>query len=79
MAFAVGRAVGPAVTRNRIRRRLRAILSELDRAGKLPSVTMLIGANPSVCKLTFDQMRTELAQLMSIILAESSPTSTPTA
>ena len=76
VAFAVGRAVGPAVTRNRIRRRLRAILTELDRAGALPPVTMLIGATPSVCKLTFDQMRSELAQLMSMIPAQSPATST---
>lgn len=43
-AFQVGRATGPAVVRNRIRRRLRAALRELLAAGRLPEGTYLVGA-----------------------------------
>ena len=31
VAYAIGRRVGPAVVRNRVRRRLRAAVRELDR------------------------------------------------
>lgn len=59
VAFAVGRAIGPAVTRNRVRRRLRAILQTTE----LPPGWYLIGARPSVTELTFDQLRTEVDRL----------------
>lgn len=64
VAFAIGRAVGSAVVRNRLRRRLRAILTELDAVEPLPPVTMLIGATPAATKLTFEQLRNELRQLL---------------
>lgn len=64
LAFAIGRQVGPAVTRNRVRRRLRALLT----AGpELPSGWYLIGARPSVNELTFDQLGRELTTLCSKI------------
>jgi ribonuclease P protein component len=62
VAFAIGRAVGPAVARNRLRRRLRALLnSELEP----PPGWYLIGARPSANELTFDQLRSELTALLS--------------
>ena len=73
VAFAIGRAVGPAVTRNRLRRRLRAILAELDAVVPLPPVTMLIGATPAATKLTFEQLRNELGQLLHQIRATPMP------
>jgi ribonuclease P protein component len=73
VAFAIGRAVGPAVTRNRLRRRLRAILAELDAVEPLPPVTMLIGATPAATKLTFEQLRNELGQLLHQIRATPMP------
>lgn len=51
VAFAVGRASGPAVTRNRIRRRLRAALRELLAASSLPGGAYLIGGRPEVASL----------------------------
>lgn len=63
-AFAVGRALGPAVTRNRLRRRLRAVLRELDRTEPLPPILMLIGARPPAIELTFDQLRSELTSMV---------------
>lgn len=59
VAFAINRAVGNAVTRNRLRRRLRAVLTELDLAGGL----YLIGCTPKASELTFDQIRVVLAEL----------------
>ena len=56
MAFAIGRAYGPAVERNRLRRRLRAILRELDRDQELPPGLLLIGTTPTSIELTFDRL-----------------------
>ena len=60
VAFALGRALGPAVTRNLIRRRLRALLDEQT---PLPSGIYLVGAQPSAVTSTFDQLRNDLAAL----------------
>ena len=62
MAFALNRALGTAVTRNRLRRRLRALLREMS--SSLPGGLLLIGATPRAVELTFDQLRTELQQLL---------------
>ena len=60
IAFAIGRAVGPAVTRNRLRRRLREILATLD----LPAGLFLIGATPRAIELTFDQLTQRTSELI---------------
>ena len=75
VAFAIGRALGPAVTRNKLRRRLRAILVELDRQGLVPSALMLIGATPAAKELTFDQLRQNVVDLLSAM--QASRTATP--
>jgi ribonuclease P protein component len=64
VAFALGRALGPAVTRNRLRRRLRAVVRELDRTDPLPPILLLIGAQPAAIELTFDQLRSELDAML---------------
>jgi ribonuclease P protein component len=64
IAFAINRAYGPAVTRNRLRRRLRSILHELDRAEATPPALLLIGARPEAIELTFDQLRSEMTALI---------------
>jgi ribonuclease P protein component len=53
VAFAIGRALGPAVARNRLRRRLRAILATI---GPPPGI-YLIGARPGAHELTFAELR----------------------
>ena len=50
VAYAVGRRVGPAVVRNRLRRRLRAAMAEL--APSLPAGVYLVGAGPEALELT---------------------------
>jgi ribonuclease P protein component len=61
-AFAVGRKVGNAVVRNRVRRRLRSILSEQDRAseaGLMPG-TYLVVAREGVADVGFDALRSHV-------------------
>jgi ribonuclease P protein component len=70
VAFAISRAYGPAVRRNRLRRRLRALLTELDRQEQLPAGMMLIGARPQqTTELTFENVRSDLKQLVNRVRA----------
>ena len=62
VAFAIGRRVGSAVARNRLRRRLRAIVASADDV--LTSGTLLIGARPSSPELTYDRLQTEVRTLL---------------
>jgi ribonuclease P protein component len=55
LAFAVGRHVGNAVVRNRIRRRLRSLFAELE--PELPPGTFLIGAAPAAVTLDHGELR----------------------
>lgn len=61
MAYAIGRPVGTAVTRNRVRRRLRAALVELDRSGLAPDRgDLLIATRPQVVEESYAQLRGHL-------------------
>jgi ribonuclease P protein component len=53
VAFAVGRPVGPAVTRNRLRRRLRAAIAAID---PKPG-TYLVSAGPAARTLSDQELR----------------------
>jgi ribonuclease P protein component len=64
VAFALGRALGPAVVRNRLRRRLRAACRTLDRTGSMPGGLLLIGANQTALELSFAQIESEMAAMM---------------
>lgn len=67
VAFAISRAVGNAVTRNRLRRRLRAIVGALD----LPVGVYLIGCRPVASELSFDQIADTLERLPGKIREDS--------
>lgn len=54
VAFAIGRTAGPAVERNRARRRLREILRSLDPAPGL----YLFGLSVEARRTTFESLRT---------------------
>jgi len=56
VGFAVGRANGGAVTRNRVRRRLRAALRELLVGGRLPAGTYLVGATADVATMPWSAL-----------------------
>jgi ribonuclease P protein component len=61
VAFALGKGVGTAVERNRLRRRLRAILAELE----LAPATYLVSAGPAAKGLTQDELRAQLVEATS--------------
>ena len=63
VAYAIGRSVGTAVTRNRLRRRLRAIVAELT--PELRPGTYLIGADASVADLDHGDLRRTLCTVLS--------------
>jgi len=62
VAFAVGRKVGGAVVRNRLRRRLRAILAEL--ATSLRPGAYLISAAPAAADMTFGELRNTVSEAL---------------
>lgn len=47
-----------------MRRRLRAVLRELDRTTPLPPGLLLIGGHPSLIELTFDELRSEVSTMV---------------
>lgn len=60
VAYAIGRAVGGAVVRNRLRRRLRALVHEFDLAGAMRPGLFLVGASPAASALTSAELRRHL-------------------
>ena len=60
VAFAIGRRVGHAIERNRLRRRLRAVVRTL--APNLGPGAYLIGAAPKAAHLPFEELRTTVSQ-----------------
>ncbi len=59
VGISTARSVGNAVTRNRVRRRLLAILDEISRQGSLPQ-RLLIEARPAAAGAQFEQLKIEL-------------------
>lgn len=57
VAFNVGRHAGNAVARNRIRRRLRAVMGELCGAGRLTPGAYLLGAGADAGALPYPELR----------------------
>ena len=62
VGFAVGRRVGGAVQRNRLRRRLRAIATEV--AANLAPGAYLIGVTPEAATLPFRELRTIVSDML---------------
>jgi len=62
VAYAVARRVGGAVVRNRLRRRLRAVVAE--HSGELHAGAYLLGAAPEAAALPFDELRTNVAEAL---------------
>ena len=60
VAFAIGRAVGSAVVRNRLRRRLRDELASLARAGRLPAGAYLVAVAPAAAAIDGPTLRAHL-------------------
>src|SRR5213078_2199229 len=64
VAYAVGRRVGGAVVRNRLRRRLRAIVCEA--AADLRPGAYLISAAPGAANLTFGDLRSTVSRALRV-------------
>ena len=71
VAFAIGRANGPAVTRNRLRRRLRAALSSCA----LPPGLYLLGAQPAAAARSYDELVFDIRRLLTKFALAPSPAS----
>ena len=65
--FAIGRSVGGAVVRNRVRRRLRAALRELQAVGRLPAGAYLLGGTAELADLPWPA----LVDLVEATIAEA--------
>ena len=63
VAYAVGRRVGPAVVRNRVRRRLRAA-ARAHRSELQPGGAYLFGAAPAAATVPFAEIDAAMAQLL---------------
>ncbi len=66
VAFAIGRKVGTAVVRNRLRRRLRDELAALGRAGLLAPGAYLIGLAPAAAALDGAALRRHLRTALAV-------------
>lgn len=60
VAYAVSKKVGGAVVRNRVRRRLRPLIDQLDRERRLAPGGYLVGAHPDVVDLSGSDLRHHL-------------------
>jgi ribonuclease P protein component len=63
VAYAVGRPVGNAVVRNRVRRRLRAAARE-HRPLLTPSWGYLVRATPAAAQITYRELASDLARAL---------------
>jgi ribonuclease P protein component len=61
VAYAVGKRVGKAVVRNRLRRQLRAAV---DSVPDLDNGAYLVAADPSATRLSYEDLRTTVATAM---------------
>jgi ribonuclease P protein component len=62
VAYAIGRKVGGAVVRNRLRRRLRAVVGSLG--SQLGPGAYLIGAGPEAVSLSVEELRAIVVQVL---------------
>lgn len=60
VAYAVSKKVGGAVVRNRVRRRLRPLMTDLDVRRRLPAGSYLVGVRPDVVALAAPDLRRHL-------------------
>jgi ribonuclease P protein component len=63
VAYAIGRSVGTAVVRNRMRRRLRHAVAELQADHRLPQGISLIIVQPDAVELDAAELRSSLRGL----------------
>ena len=64
VAFAFGRAFGPAVIRNRVRRQLRVMLRSAASSGQLPAGDYLFGGQPRAAGMRAVELQFDLNKLL---------------
>lgn len=62
IGFSVNNKIGKAVVRNKVKRRLRAIIK--DFLPEIKKCNLIFVAKPSIIKLEFSEMKTEVQQLL---------------
>ena len=69
VAFAITKRVGGAVQRNRLRRRLRAVLADLagDPGGPVPRGVLLVSAGPEASSRGPEELRNDVEQLLAAL------------
>ena len=70
VAFAIGRPVGTAVARNRLRRRLRA-LCQAHATQFAPGHAYLIGAAPNAASATYGELESAMCALLTATASTS--------
>jgi ribonuclease P protein component len=73
IAWAIPRRVGVAVTRNRVRRRLRAVLADEHRSLPLPSGTYVFHVDPPAVGLSFGELSVAMHDLLSVVRTSVTP------
>lgn len=68
MGFVVAKSVGPAVTRNRVRRRLRHLMRERV-AGLAPETLVVVRAQPAAALASYAELATELDRCLGRVVA----------
>jgi ribonuclease P protein component len=64
VAYALGRALGPAVVRNRVRRQLRVMLQQVSSAAGLPAGMYLFGASPAAAERSYTELQFDLEKIL---------------
>lgn len=74
VGFVVSRAVGGAVQRNRVQRRLRAIMAQADLSN---GILVVVRARPSAAEASFDDLQQEVHHHLQRALTKRSKRSQP--
>jgi ribonuclease P protein component len=75
VAYAIGRHVGPAVTRNRLRRRLRAIVAEGN--GQLPPGAYVVRSTSEGADLGFSELKVAMSRALNKATKEAGSGAAP--
>ena len=69
VAWAIPRRVGTAVVRNRVRRRLRAVVADEHRAAPLPAGAYVFHVDPPAAELSFGALSATVHDLLAAVRA----------
>jgi len=77
VALAVGRRVGSAVVRNRVRRRLRETMRLLAAQGNIRSGSYLVGAGPEIVEMDYGEVVEHVSEALRSVGALRDPGAPP--